>query len=333
MSHQSASAETEARQRQLAIGFAVLAGLTLCLIIVGALVRAHDAGLACPDWPLCTGKLVPEFDLKIAFEWGHRLFAGLVSLGLLGLSVLVLRDATLRARMRVRLVLAWGVLGTQVIFGALTVWLLLAPWTVSMHLILGNTFCVILLWISRDLAEDFHSPVPERPVPSPVGALVCLGGLSLVLQIVLGGLVSSHYAGLACADFPTCDGQHFVPTLQGALGFHVLHRLNGYLLVVVFSLLAFSTRETGRLGRLAALACGLVWLQVAIGVTNVLLRLPYAVTGLHTGVAAAIVLTTALTVREFIHARSATSTAGDPHATAGRSTPTSLGGVGPAMRS
>ena len=59
----------------LARGFTGIAFLTFCLIVVGALVRANDAGLACPDWPLCHGKVVPTFDLKVGFEWGHRVFA------------------------------------------------------------------------------------------------------------------------------------------------------------------------------------------------------------------------------------------------------------------
>jgi hypothetical protein len=47
--------------------------------VLGALVRAHEAGLACPDWPLCFGELVPRFDLKVAFEYGHRVTAGAVA--------------------------------------------------------------------------------------------------------------------------------------------------------------------------------------------------------------------------------------------------------------
>ena len=49
----------------LALAFAGLAALTFGLIVLGALVRAHGAGLACPDWPLCFGEFVPELDLKV----------------------------------------------------------------------------------------------------------------------------------------------------------------------------------------------------------------------------------------------------------------------------
>ena len=39
--------------RKLGRAFFALAALTYGLIVLGALVRAHGAGLACPDWPLC----------------------------------------------------------------------------------------------------------------------------------------------------------------------------------------------------------------------------------------------------------------------------------------
>ena len=123
------AAPTDRQDRRLATGFLVLAGLTFCLIDLGALVRAFDAGLACPDWPLCYGEVVPPFDLKVAFEWGHRAFAGSISLGLLALSAMGWPKRALRSR----LVFAWALLLTQVVFGGLTVLLLLAPWTCLLY--------------------------------------------------------------------------------------------------------------------------------------------------------------------------------------------------------
>jgi len=283
----------------IARGFAVVAGLTFCLIVVGALVRANDAGLACPDWPLCYGEFVPTFDLKVAFEWGHRVFAFAISVGLLVLSVLAWRDS----RVRGRLLLAALLLGVQIVFGGLTVLLSLAPWTVGVHLVLGNLFCVSLLWISRDLAEDFGRARETTPARAGVSPMVMAAVAVLLVQMILGGWVSSHYAGLACMDFPTCDGEQVVPTLEGPVGMHVLHRLNAFLLLFVYGGLAILTLPGSRLSKLARLGLTLVILQIVVGVANVLLLLPIAVTALHSALAAAIVLVTAMLAREVMGAR------------------------------
>jgi len=285
----------------LSRGFAGLAALTFCLIVVGALVRANDAGLACPDWPLCHGEIVPTFDLKVAYEWGHRVFAFAISLGLLILSWRVRREL----RLRRRLFLVWTVLAIQIVFGGLTVLLALAPWTVGVHLVLGNFFCLLLLWTARDLAENFAAN--RAPSELRSGTVVAIGAVCalLFLQMVLGGWVSSHYAGLACLDFPTCDGQSIAPTFQGLVGIHVIHRLNAFMLFGAYAILAFRVRGQGRMAALANWGCALVLLQIGVGVANVLLMLPIPVTALHSGLAAAIVLVTAMLAREALEARSA----------------------------
>jgi cytochrome c oxidase assembly protein subunit 15 len=132
---------------------------------------------------------------------------------------------------------------------------------------------------------------------------VVLVAVTVALQMLLGGLVSSHYAGLACAYFPTCDGVSIAPSLTGVVGLHVLHRLNGFLLLVAVAALSWMTARDSRLGFFAFLGLRLVLLQIFVGVMNVLLRLPFAITALHSAVAAAIVLTTALLVREVVRAR------------------------------
>jgi cytochrome c oxidase assembly protein subunit 15 len=287
----------------LARGFGILAALTYALIVLGALVRAHGAGLACPDWPLCFGEVVPRFDARIALEWGHRALAGCVTLGLAALSLAAWRRELLRGWLGWRLLALWALLLTQAGLGALTVLLLLAPWTVTVHLLLGNALCASLLWTALDLAER-DAPLRER-LPSSAGARAALAAVAVAMlaQMALGGMVSSHAAGLACAAFPTCDGSSLVPTLRGPVGLHVLHRLNGVALLGALAGLAWLARGTPRLARLARAGARLTLAQIALGGANVLLRLPVEVTALHSATAAALVLVSALLVREALHAR------------------------------
>src|SRR5882672_11697599 len=257
----------------------MLALAAWALIVVGALVRAHGAGLSCPDWPLCHGQLVPNFDARIALEWGHRLLAGGLSLGVAALALSVLRRRALRARFGRSLALVFALLGLQVVLGGLTVLLGLAPWTVTAHLLTGTAFALALAWLARDLSDASRS---EDKVPAklaPAGArLVAVTCALVALQLVLGGLVSSHSAGLACATFPLCNGDSIAPTLNGPVGLHVLHRLNAYGVAAAFALLAWQLRAAGSIGRLAWTGLRLVLLQVAVGAANVLRRLPVELT-------------------------------------------------------
>ena len=86
-----------------------------------------------------------------------------------------------------------------------------------------------------------------------------LAGL-LVLQLVLGGQVSSRFAGLACDEWPACHAGVWFPDFQGARGLHLLHRLTGYALLAGLLAAAALARGTGRPGRLlAALALCETW--------------------------------------------------------------------------
>src|SRR5439155_9038716 len=71
------SARAFARTSRLAL---VTATLMFGLIVIGSIVRTTGSGLACPDWPLCQGQIVPPFQFNVLIEWFHRLVALLVSL-------------------------------------------------------------------------------------------------------------------------------------------------------------------------------------------------------------------------------------------------------------
>ena len=127
---------------RLSVLAAVLVVMTYALMVFGAAVRVHGAGLACPDWPQCFGQIIPPLDFEVGLEWGHRALAGVISLGFLGLGYGILRDAELRSRLAPLWAVALVALGVQVVLGGLTVLELLAEWTVTSHLLGANTFCL-----------------------------------------------------------------------------------------------------------------------------------------------------------------------------------------------
>src|ERR1044072_5355384 len=68
--------------------FAILvACATFFLIIAGALVTSHDAGLATPDWPLSNGQVFPKMVGNLFWEHGHRMVA--TTVGILTIVLLI----------------------------------------------------------------------------------------------------------------------------------------------------------------------------------------------------------------------------------------------------
>ena len=173
-----------------------LAIATLALMAVGSATRVMNAGLACPDWPLCYGQLVPsqQMNLRVFLEWFHRLDAsliGLMSIWLAGQAWWCRRDlprwlpwATLGA---VFLILVQGALG------GLTVTELLRFDIVTAHLGTALAFLVTLVVMGCCL-------MPYRGVGTS-GNLHSIGLISAVLvylQCLLGALVGSRWAAHQC---------------------------------------------------------------------------------------------------------------------------------------
>lgn len=270
-----------------------LVGLTWFLLVFGSTVRVNGAGLACPDWPLCFGQLVPAYDFGVYLEFGHRVVAGVVSLLFVGLSFSLWRSGAVQASKAIRTIIPLAALAllVQVILGGLTVLELLAEWTVSSHLLTGNTFCTLLLLLALSVRELADRPSRAAVTVVQRGLPVLLGGLVLA-QLVLGGFVSSSFAGLACGTWPSCNGAGWFPTFAGPVGLQVMHRITAYTILAV-ALLNVAVQWSHPLLRTRALTVlGFVLVQVALGVANVLLHLPVEVTLAHSGTAAAILLST-----------------------------------------
>jgi cytochrome c oxidase assembly protein subunit 15 len=293
---------TTARSVRAAFG---LVALTWFLLVFGSTVRVHGAGLACPDWPLCFGEVVPTIDFKVGLEFGHRVVAGFVSLGFLGMGAWAIRSGVWAASgaFRVRYLLAVAALALQVVLGGLTVWELLAEWTVASHLVTGNTFCALLVALALTL-RDAHEPTARPVGPARPRALSWLIVAMIPVQVALGGLVAGTHAGLACGTWPSCNGAGWFPTFEGAVGLQVTHRVVAYLLLAAATANAVvHAKAASSLRTPAMVVAALCWIQATIGVTNVLLRLPAEVTLLHSAGAAALFSSASWMLHELLLAR------------------------------
>ncbi len=173
-----------------------LAVATLVLMAIGSATRVMNAGLACPDWPLCYGQLLPsqQMNLQVFLEWFHRLDASLVGFGTIGLVALSLWKRHLLPNWT-----PWAAIAAlflvvfQGVLGAFTVTELLRFDIVTAHLGTALLFFSVLLTIAISLK-------PYQAVGS-AGYLRWIGLAAALLvygQSILGGLVASQWALHQC---------------------------------------------------------------------------------------------------------------------------------------
>jgi heme a synthase len=279
------------------------AAAAFCLVVLGAYVRLSNAGLGCPDWPLCYGRALPAeisdagTAAKAWKEMAHRYVAG----GL-GVLIVVLLAAAWRLRRSRALATAILVLvALQATLGKWTVTMLLKPVIVTAHLLGGMTTLALLTWLA--LAQWPHAAAPETRTLRAVGAVALA---ALIVQIALGGWVSANYAALACPDLPLCRGA-LVPPMDFASGFHLVRELGQsaegrplspdaltaihwshrvFALVVVALAALAAARARRAVPILGALVAAAVLLQFALGVANVAAGLPLALAAAHNAGAA-----------------------------------------------
>jgi heme A synthase len=128
----------------------VLAGaaLTFFQSVLGAAVRHMDAGLVCPDVPLCLGQLIPPMQTTtVAVHFGHRATGVLLLVVLVAFAVQALRRLGPSVA-RTLAVSAGALVVAQVALGFLSVYLRLAVIPVSLHTLLAATILMLTVAVS-----------------------------------------------------------------------------------------------------------------------------------------------------------------------------------------
>lgn len=298
--------------------------LTLGVVVFGAYVRLADAGLGCPDWPGCYGRLspahaaqdildahaaAPDGPVSLPKAWTemiHRYLAASLGVLIIAIAVLAWRRRSENGSAPLVATALVGVVVFQGLLGKWTVTLLLKPAIVTAHLLGGLTTLALLAWLAL---RAYRMPCVHGGFR--LALLARLSFVLLVAQIALGGWTSTNYAALACTDFPACHGQWW-PQADYANAFHVvrelgmtadgellsnaaltaihwLHRLGAVVAGSALFLLGWTLarRDDTAITGFALLAA--LSLQIGLGIANVLLSLPLALAAAHNAGAALLV--------------------------------------------
>lgn len=313
--------------------------LAFGVISLGAYVRLSDAGLGCPDWPGCYGKLLgvpdshhevneaqaafPHAPVEAAKAWKemiHRYLAGILGLVIAALAVLAVwprRQTTVAPQ-----IFLVGLVLVQAALGMLTVTWLLKPVIVSMHLLGGMLILATLVGIKagESVAHVHTTTSAMKKAAWFVTALI-------LMQIALGGWTSANYAAMACSDYPLCQGQ-WMPadmdwshafvfnrelgqtsdgqmlSLQTLTAIHWTHRC--FALVVLAACVAFALRlnKDDQTRTMSHLLLGAVVVQVLLGISNVWLQWPLGLAVLHNTGAAVLLAVAVYTTLQLQRAQS-----------------------------
>jgi len=234
-----------------------LSGLTLILLVAGALVTSNDAGDSVPDWPLSFGRWLihsDNFVANVRYEYSHRFLAGIVGVTTFLLAVWIwLRDGRPWMR-RLALVMFAGVVAQALIGGVRVLLPAYKPLIAVPHALIAQSFFGLVVsvvvftsrnWIAaRAIKSDAGSPSLRGLSTISVGAVL--------IQLVLGAAFRHQAFGI-------------VPHIVGAVAVTVV--------VVWTSSIAIRRHgDIASLRRPAVVGIGLVFIQLCLGVGAYLAR-------------------------------------------------------------
>lgn len=300
------------------------AGLTLCVVVLGAYVRLSDAGLGCPDWPGCYGHLAwpneaheiekananfTERAVEVGKAWREMVHRYLATI--LGVVVIALLVWAYRRRHIDSYALPLVILVAIIFQGMLGMWtvtLKLHPSIVMSHLMGGLTIFALIVWLACSRTPGI---TPYRYAGHVKQWMVVVGFLLLLMQIALGGWTSANYAALACVGFPQCNGvwwpqMDFVQALDvfkqygpnyefgvkdgpARMAIQMMHRMGAVVITLYFAWLIFKLTRNRELLPMGMSLLALLVIQIALGIINVTYSLPLLVATLHNGVAALLI--------------------------------------------
>lgn len=276
-----ADAEKSANRGRIRLWQIVLAALVVLIVVVGGMTRLTDSGLSITEWNLVTGVLpplsaegwasefakyqkIPEFELTQPtmdefktiywWEWGHRFLGRVIGLVfIIPFAVMYFRK-TIPVGWTRRLLIPGILIGLQGVIGW---WMVssglagsdrvdVAPYRLALHLGLALVIFCLLVWNAFCLGHEEHELLAarRRRFKPQLG----FGGLTVMLifvQVLCGAMVAGLDAGRGYTDWPLMQGSFLPPDDTPEAIWQFIHRMVGYLAIVVVGVFWWKGRATG----------------------------------------------------------------------------------------
>jgi len=247
---------------------------------LGSWIRINQAGMTCPDWPLCNGAVVPALGGGVVLEWGHRMIVAFESVLMVAALVVAWQQRRRIAGIGRTAAFVVGAYCVQVVLGAATVALSNSPWSVVWH---WGAAMAFLAGLSVLVILAFVEPARKAAPAVQNGLYPLLATCAAVAFVTMcaGAYVSSSGAGLACLSLPYCNGTLFGHTTAQLA--QMVHRLFAGLFFVFATIAVYRVAVGAPLRVRAATLAGytLIVVQILLGFANVAYLLPPALRELH----------------------------------------------------
>ncbi len=298
-------------------------------VVFGAYMRLSEAALGCADGINCVGRQHPPMtarDYRASADdaatapvrntraWKDmvlRYVAGALGLLLMRMVVLAWQIRRRKATQQVLMPTAAMILVFALtIVGLAAIDLQFKPLIMMTQLLGGMAVLGLLWWVvlreQRIFPSVARTPLTRRLRLRALIALAIVGA-----QIALGGWSMVNYAGLACPDFPTCQGEYWpvadfidgftlwrdigpeygneLLSLPAATAIHLGHRVGALITILYVGWLALHLLRVGfeeNLCRYGLLLLVMLSFATAVGITEAVARLPLAAGVAHNAVAA-----------------------------------------------